>query len=86
MGQHLQGNWGESFQYVYLGLVYGHLSKSDLISYVILSASVLSGFAVFVVANSFFAVLDLTGQPSFLLKYKIQEEKTIPVSLPAWHD
>lgn len=40
----------------------------------------LSGFAVFVLANSFFAVLDLTGRPSFLLKYKIQEEKTIPVS------
>jgi hypothetical protein len=47
---------------------------------IIISVSVLSGFAVFVLTNSFFAVLDLTGRPSFLLKYKIQEEKTIPVS------
>lgn len=86
MGQHLQGNWGESFQHVYLGLVHGHLGikiRFSVIYNFIISASVLSGFAVFVVANSFFAVLDLTGQPSFLLKYKIQEEKTIPVSLPA---
>lgn len=36
---------------------------------------------MFVVANSFFAVLDLTGRPSFLLRYKIQEEKTVPVSV-----
>lgn len=35
---------------------------------------------IFVVANIFFAVLDLTGKPAFLLKYKIQEAKTVPVS------
>ena len=44
------------------------------------AGSVLSGFAVFVAVNSFFAVLDLTGRPACLLRYKIQEEKTVPVS------
>jgi len=41
--------------------------------------SLLYSFAVFVVVNFFFAVVDLTGKPEFLLKYKIQEEKTVPV-------
>ena len=34
----------------------------------------------FVVANTFFMVLDLTGKPAALLKYKIQEDKGVPVS------
>jgi len=33
--------------------------------------SLLYSFAVFVVVNFFFAVVDLTGKPEFLLKYKI---------------
>ena len=40
---------------------------------------------VFVLVNSFFAFLDLTGKPAFLLKYKIQEAKSVPVSYPAPH-
>lgn len=35
---------------------------------------------VFIVGNIFFVVLDLTGKPSALLKYRVQEEKTVPVS------
>ncbi len=34
----------------------------------------------FLVVNSFFAILDLTGRPEWLVKYKIQDEKTLPVS------
>ena len=45
-----------------------------------IAGSVLAIFVVFVVTNSFLAVLDLTGRPAFLVKYKIQEEKTVPVS------
>ena len=39
-------------------------------------------FAVimFVACNAFFGVLDLTGKPEFLLKYKIQEARSVPVS------
>ena len=44
------------------------------------AGSVLSGTAAFVLVNSFFAFLDLTGKPEFLVKYKIQEEKSVPVS------
>jgi len=54
--------------------------------------SLLYSFAVFVVVNFFFAVVDLTGKPEFLLKYKIQEEKTVSyvcghplVSLSTFH-
>ena len=36
-------------------------------------------FFVYVVVNFFFAVIDITGKPEFLLKYKIQEEKAVPV-------
>ena len=37
------------------------------------------GVLMFAVANSFFALIDLTGKPEALLKYKIQDEKTVPV-------
>ena len=39
------------------------------------------GVLMFAVANSFFAVIDLTGKPEALLKYKIQDEKTVPVCM-----
>ena len=41
-------------------------------------------FVVFVLCNIPFAVLDLTGWPSSLLQYKIQEEKAVPVGLLWW--
>lgn len=34
----------------------------------------------FLAGNAFFLVLDLTGRPGFMLKYKIQEDKGVPVS------
>ncbi len=34
---------------------------------------------VFIVGNAFFMFLDLTGKPAFMLKYKIQEDKGVPV-------
>ena len=36
---------------------------------------------VYLTSNIFFTYLDLTGSPAALLKYKIQEEKGVPVSL-----
>ena len=36
---------------------------------------------VYLASNIFFTYLDLTGKPAALLKYKIQEEKGVPVSL-----
>ena len=47
----------------------------------IISATQVFGFVIFIACNLFFAVLDLTGKPGFLLKYKIQEEKQIPVRI-----
>lgn len=37
--------------------------------------------ATFVFGNIFFVILDLTGKPSVLLKYKMQDEKNVPVRL-----
>lgn len=34
---------------------------------------------VFIVGNAFFVFLDLTGKPAALLKYRVQEEKSVPV-------
>ena len=48
------------------------------LSFLVLGSQ-LVGLLAMVIANSFFAVLDLTGRPSWLVKYKIQEEKTVPV-------
>lgn len=42
--------------------------------------STLLPLVTFVAANVFLTVLDLTGKPALLLKYKIQEEKHVPVS------
>ena len=37
--------------------------------------------AVFWLSNLFFILLDITGRPAFLLKYKIQADKNTPVCL-----
>lgn len=39
---------------------------------------------MFLTGNTFFIFLDLTGKPGTLLKYRIQEEKTVPVSFKCW--
>jgi methylsterol monooxygenase len=36
--------------------------------------------AVFILANVFFTFVDLTAWPKFMLRYKIQEDKNVPVS------
>lgn len=36
--------------------------------------------ATFIIGNITLTILDLTGKPAFMLKYKIQEEKHVPVS------
>lgn len=41
--------------------------------------SVLVIFTIFVLTNVPFGVLDLTGWPQALVKYKIQDEKKVPV-------
>ncbi len=71
---------GESFFNVY---VYGTRYKYnwEFVAIWLFSAGVtLLGIATFIVVNVFFMVLDLTGKPSVFLKYKIQEEKAVPVS------
>ncbi len=46
-----------------------------------ISGSVFVIFGVFVLSNVPFGLLDLTGWPPSLLKYKIQEEKPVPVRI-----
>ena len=41
----------------------------------------LLGIFTFTIGNIFFLVLDLTGKPSVFLRYKIQEDKGVPVSV-----
>lgn len=45
-----------------------------------LAGSTLAPFLTFIISNALLTFLDLTGKPAFLLKYKIQEEKHVPVS------
>ena len=44
------------------------------------AATVVVSNIVFVVGNVFFTFVDLTGRPTFMLKYKIQKDKNVPVS------
>ena len=59
------------------------LSLSVSLIPLVLVGSWLIVVPTFVVANIFFMVLDLTGKPAALLKYKIQEDKGVPVSTMA---
>ncbi len=53
--------------------------KNDL--YKFISKGVwLLGMATFIVVNVLFTIMDLTGKPSVLQNYKIQEDKAVPVS------
>ena len=44
------------------------------------SGTTLYGYIVYILVNVFFSIVDLTGKPAFLKKYKIQEDKNFPVS------
>ena len=43
------------------------------------AGSVVMTNAVFILANVFFTFVDLTARPAFMLQYKIQEDKNVPV-------
>ena len=43
------------------------------------AATVVIYNVVFILANAFFTFVDVTGYPSFMLQYKIQEDKNVPV-------
>lgn len=49
------------------------------------AVSPIIGVLAFLIVNLPFAFLDLTGRPRTLLKYKIQEEKPVPVSVMFFH-
>lgn len=51
-----------------------------IISYIYNVATPLMGLVLFISCNAFFAFLDLTGKPQVLMKYKIQDNKNVPVS------
>ena len=44
------------------------------------AVSPLVGVLFFILVNVVFGILDVTGRPRALVKYKIQEEKPVPVS------
>ena len=69
---------GESFFNIYV--IGKHCFANQLCLIIIIIGLSLLGFLTFVIANIFFVVLDLTGKPSALLQYKIQEDKGVPVS------
>jgi len=51
-----------------------------LFSPILLTGPVLITAVTLFLSNAFLTVLDLTGKPEFLLRYKIQDEKTVPVN------
>ncbi|XP_059149558.1 fatty acid hydroxylase domain-containing protein 2-like [Physella acuta] len=60
------------------GLVTLTFNHSDLHLYVV--GSFVFTFCVFWLSNLFLIVLDLTGKPSYFLKYKIQKDKNCPLN------
>ena len=46
---------------------------------ILLTGPVLITAVTLFLSNAFLTVLDLTGKPEFLLRYKMQDEKTVPV-------
>ena len=50
------------------------------LSFFFSSGTTLYGYVVYILVNVFFSIVDLTGKPAFLKKYKIQEDKNFPVS------
>lgn len=56
------------------------MSADAYMTFYMYAGSTIVPLTTFVVGNIFFIVLDLTGKPSVMLKYKIQDEKHVPVS------
>lgn len=76
---HLQRFWGASgnFWQNLWDSVYDLFGRNDLAVGVF--GTILFTNAVIWGANAILLILDTTGKPSFLLKYKIQEDKNVPV-------
>lgn len=71
------GASGDFFTGVW-GLVYDLHGGNEIILWTLTPWFVSN--VVFVLANVFFTFVDLTASPKFMLKYKIQEDKNVPVS------
>lgn len=76
---HLQSFWGASgnFWQNLWDNVYELFGRNDLAVGVI--GTILFTNGVIWGANAVLLILDATGKPNFLLKYKIQEEKQVPI-------
>lgn len=57
-----------------------HMSPKFSVQIFVFAGTNIFTFLVFWVSNIFLIVLDLTGKPAALLRYKVQPDKNIPVS------
>ena len=57
----------------------------NLISFYWFSGSALVLSVVYWITNIFFMILDLNGKPAFLVKYKIEQKKNVPVRQLIWN-
>ncbi|XP_035659138.1 fatty acid hydroxylase domain-containing protein 2-like [Branchiostoma floridae] len=76
---HVQGLWkaSDSFWQHQWGLVYDLFGEDEHLLGTL--GTLLVPSLVFWLVNGFLLVVDMTGQPAALLRYKIQEEKNVPV-------
>ncbi|XP_066271951.1 fatty acid hydroxylase domain-containing protein 2-like isoform X2 [Branchiostoma lanceolatum] len=76
---HVQGLWkaSDSFWQHQWGLVYDLFGEDERLLGSL--GTLLVPSLVFWLVNGFLLVVDVTGQPAALLRYKIQEEKNVPV-------
>ncbi|KAL8587616.1 hypothetical protein ACOMHN_045305 [Nucella lapillus] len=77
---HLQNFWGatgdfweQQWKHIF------HLCQGDPFILSVVGTTTFT-FLVFWLSNAFLMVLDLTGRPAALLRYKIQPDKNVPVS------
>ena len=66
-----------SLYYIKLSHVITHRSYLTLS---FLGSSALASLS-YVLCNAFFVFMDITGRPNWIIKYKIQKDKNIPVSI-----
>ncbi|XP_064383183.1 fatty acid hydroxylase domain-containing protein 2-like [Halichondria panicea] len=77
---HVEQCWGASKNFwSSIWAVFYWLSGENFFNMYIYGVWLL-GIFTFTIGNIFFLVLDLTGKPSVFLRYKIQEDKGVPVS------
>ncbi|XP_050417708.1 fatty acid hydroxylase domain-containing protein 2 isoform X1 [Patella vulgata] len=80
---HLQKFWGASgdFWQSQWENVYYLLGSKDYMIGIVGTFLITTG--IFWISNAFFMLLDLTGRPAFLLRYKIQPDKNVPLEKDA---